>query len=165
MREKPVRRGKDLIATSRILFLAAISLVAGCDYVHGVTRFTNVAQVPPFKCVEDSLRKVDGVSDVVYRIETGGRPLTAHGVEKPDQVHRYMYTYAGLNGNFVFIVNYKGDTEFYHTYIDINATPPQADIDAIRPAMSKIEKRVANECEVVDLASSIKESCSGVQCK
>jgi len=156
---------RESMAIGQLLLLAAVSLVAGCDYVHGVTHFTRVAEVPPFRCVEDSLRKVEGVSDVVYRVEEGGRPLTAHGIEKPDQIHRYMYRYAGLNGNFYFKVNYKGDSEFYQTYIDINSTPPQADIDAIRPAMFKIEKRVANECGIVALTSSVEESCSGVQCK
>jgi len=143
----------------------ALVLVAGCDYVHGVIHFTRITEIPPFKCVENSLRKVEGVSDVLYRTEEGGRPLTAHGIEKPDRIHRYMYKYAGLNGNFYFKVNYKDETEFYHTYIDINATPPQADIDAIRPAMFQIEKRVADECGVPNFSSSVKESCSGVQCK
>lgn len=151
--------------SSRILLLVAIALVAGCDYMHGVSRFTKVGTVPPFKCVEDSLRRVGGVSDVAYRVEEGGRPLTAHGIEKPDQIHRYMYTYRGLRTNFYFKVNYKNEIEFHHTYFDINATPPQDDIDEIRPIMFKIEKRVANECGIPELSSSVKESCSGVQCK
>ena len=149
----------------RILLLMALVLVAGCDYVHGVTHFTRITEIPPFKCVEDSLRKVEGVNDVLYQIEEGGRPLTAHGIEKPAQIHRYMYNYAGMRGNFYFKVNYKGETEFYHTYIDIDATPPQADIDAMRPAMFKIEKRVADECGEPNLTYSLKESCLGVQCK
>lgn len=104
------------------------------------------------------------MSDVEYRIENGGRPLTAHGIEEPDQIHRYTYKYTGLNGNFYFKVNYEGETEFYHTYIDVNATPRQTDIVIIRQAMFKIEKRVADECGVVALSSSVTESCRGVQC-
>jgi len=159
MRKTLVRVDRESKAIGRLLLLAAIAIVAGCDHMHGVRHFTKVAEVPPFRCVENTLRKVEGVSDVAYRVEEGERPLTAHGIENPDQIHRYMYRYAGLNGNFYFKVNYKGDTEFHQTYIDINATPPQADIDVIRPAMFKIEKRVANECGVVNLTSSIKEAC------
>lgn len=90
--------------------------------------------------------------------------MTLHGIEKPDQIHRFFYKYNGLGGNFFFLTNYQGRTEFHHTHIDVNRKPPQSEIDQIRPAMLRIEQAIEAQCGLTGLSRMIKESCNGVQC-
>jgi len=123
------------------------------------------ALFPDISCITNAVQSVPGVSNVEYRSESGGRPLTIHGIEKPDEIHRYIYQYSGLTGNFYFRVNYKGGVDYNHTYFDINRTPPQNEIDEIRPVMFKIEQAIETECGVKGFTSGVVERCSGVKCE
>lgn len=139
--------------------------VAGCDTIGGISHVKRETSLPGNSCIINAVQSVQGVSDVEYRTESGGRPLTLHGIEKPDEVHRYIYRYSGLMGNFYYRVNYKGDVEYHHTYFDINRVPPQSEIDNIRPIMFEIEKTIETKCNLNDFVSGIEEKCSGVKCE
>jgi hypothetical protein len=152
----------------RLAILPVLILtLSGCDVIYGVSRNTpnTLEMVPDISCVTSAVSSVSGVSEVSHRIESGGRPLTLHGIEKPDQIHRFFYKYNGLSGNFYFLINYQAHAEFHHTYIEMNRKPPQSEIDQMRPVMRQIEQAIENRCGMTDLNRVIKETCYGVLCK
>ena len=101
------------------------SSLAGCDFIHSVSRVGPASAVPPQNCVKDALRSISEVKEVRYQFEEGRQPITLGGLERPDRIYRYTYRYKGLNGHFLFLENYKNEVEFKHTYIDINQVPTQ----------------------------------------
>jgi len=142
-----------------------LMIITGCDSIRGVSHIRNESPYPDQACIKKAVLAVPGISEFDYRGETGGRPLTVHGIEKPNQIHRYLYKYSKLNGNFYFIVNYEGKTEFHHTYIGINRTPPQKEIDLMRPVMFKIEKEIEKQCGLAGFSAGVIEHCMGVKCE
>ena len=104
------------------------------------------------------------MSHVESRLETGGRPLTLHGIEKPDQVHRFLYEYKAIHGSFYYILHYDGRAEFHHTYGSIRIKPPQAIIDTLYPAFGAVDDALESQCGLIDLKIAIHEICSGVRC-
>lgn len=146
----------------RVLLITIVVQIAGCDFIHGVARYTGPMPIAPSaKCVEEAIAAVDGVKNVSYSQEEGGRPLTLHGIEKPNQVHRFWYEYKGIKSNVYYVVHYDGTAEYHHSYGCINCTPPQELIDRLRPGMLAIDEAVSSRC---GLTVPIHESCSGVTC-
>lgn len=149
----------------KLITLASISILAGCDTINGVSRSTSTGMIQiPVNCILQATESVRGVSSVVHRIEKGSKELTLGGIQNPEIVDRFIYKYSGLSGNFYFITNYKGETNFNHTYIYINSTPPQSEIDTIRPAMIEIEKSIYENCGINLNSSKSNERCRGVAC-
>jgi hypothetical protein len=151
----------------RLTMIPALAFtLVGCDFIYGVSRSTpdTLQSVPDISCVTAVLPTIPGVTDVAYETELGGRPLTWHGVEKPNQLHRFRYKYNGLFGNFFFETNFKGHTAFYHSYLMMNRRPPQSDIDQIHPVMLQIESAIEAQCDVSNLRRTIRERCQGVSC-
>jgi hypothetical protein len=147
----------------RSLVLIIISvLLAGCDYIGGVVRQTKqMPSAPSTQCVREAVSSVEGVTNVTYSLEQGGRPLTLHGIAEPDQVHRVRYTYASVNGDVHFVVRYDGSATYHHTYICINCSPPQSTVDSVYPGMRAIDEAIRSRCGV---SAPIYESCRGVRC-
>lgn len=146
----------------RTLFIFLVLLVTGCDTINGVTRYTDtMPSAPSVKCVEEAISSIEDVESVSYSLEEGGRPLTLHGIEKPDVVHRFWYEYKGIKGNVFFVVHYNGTAEYDHSYGCINCTPPQELIDRLYPGMRAIDEAVKTRC---GLASPLNERCQGVSC-
>jgi hypothetical protein len=104
------------------------------------------------------------MSNVQYKIESGEKPLTVHGIENPDQIHRFWYDYKGIHNNFYFLVRCDGVAEFHHGYFCMNCTPPQKDIDTIYPAILAVEDAIQEQCGPSNLKTKITETCSGVRC-
>ncbi len=153
-----------------ILKLLAIvvltSNVAACDFMNGVTRHANIGDISlPIECVADVTKSVPGVENVQVRLEEGSRQLTWSGIQEPEQIQRVFYDYEGLRGNFYFISDYQGKTEFHHTYILINATPPQEEVDTIRMAMTAIEFAITEACSIQLSPPQLIEDCYGVVCE
>jgi hypothetical protein len=147
-----------------LLTISSVTILGGCDSLYGVSRYTPVGEVRlPIECMIEATKAVSGVSGVEHRIEQGGRELTLSGVQQPETIDRFLYSYDGLQGNFYFRTNYKGVVEFHHTYIDINRRPAQSEIDRIRPAMIEIENSIRKRCDV-DLSTKAIESCIEVTC-
>jgi hypothetical protein len=146
----------------RSLLLLLPVLLAGCDHIAGVVRQTSqMPSAPSPQCVQEAASSIEGMTNVAYSLEQGGRPLTLHGIEKPDQVHRIQYRYAGVNGNLYFIVRCDGSATYHHTYICINCTPLQSNVDTIYPAMLAIDEAVRSRC---GLSAPIHEVCRGIRC-
>jgi hypothetical protein len=148
-----------------LAFLVILCSVSACDTVRGVTRASDSFGSPPeTNCVVEAVRSIKGISNVTYERELGGRPLTAHGIETPDVVHRYWYEYEGLRNNFYFTVKYDGTAELVHGYVCLNCTPPQEEIDKIYPAILAIEDALEANCSLEGLRSNVREYCVGVRC-
>ena len=146
----------------RALLLAIAALVTGCDHIHGVARYTDpMPSAPPARCVQDAVSSVEGVKNVSYSWELGSRPLTLHGIEKPDQVHRFWYEYKGIKSNLYFVARHDGSATYHHSYGCLNCTPPQSTIDTLYPGMRAIDEAIKLRCGV---SAPIQESCSGGKC-
>ena len=145
-----------------ILFFAFA--IVGCDTVRGVTRVAYFEPLPTRQCVVAAANSIEGLSAIKYTTESGGRPLTLHGIEKADVIHRYRYTYKGIENNFYFVESYSGKVEFRHGYGCLNCYPPQEIIDTIYPFIVEMETRVQEQCGIRDLKSGIQEYCNGVTC-
>jgi hypothetical protein len=109
-------------------------------------------------------QSVRGVEEVEYRVEEGGRQLTWSGIQKLEVIYRFTYDYEGLVGSFSFRTDYRGGSEFHHTYIKLNARPPQVEIAEIRPIMIEIERAIGTGCTLEVIATKVAEHCMGGQC-
>lgn len=142
--------------------------LAGCDTINGVTRVSSdIGPVPvdAYQCVADAITNMEDVELVRYTVDEGSRPLTLSGVEAPDVVHSYWYRYSGIGAGMQLVMKYDGRVEFRQSHIRINGTPSQADIDVIRPLMTRIEKAVADQCGITALETGVSEKCSNVRCE
>jgi len=150
-----------------ILLLVSSSLIlAGCyDYVRGISHVNRKSPLPDSACIAEAIKSVQGVSNYVYKVESGGRPLILHGIEKPNKIHRHTYVFSGLNGNFYFNENYAGEVEYHHTYLGLNQTPSQKEINIIRPVINRIEKQIEKKCQLQGFVSGIEQACIGVNCE
>jgi hypothetical protein len=145
--------------------LAAGFLLGGCDTVYGVTHGSqHFAPLPTDSCVVNAVESIPGMSHVESRLETGSRPLTLHGIEKPDQIHRFLYEYMGIRGSFYYKLQYDGRAEFSHTFLSMGTKPPQATIDTLYPAFRAVDDVLESQCGLIDLKAAIHERCLGVRC-
>jgi hypothetical protein len=147
-----------------IVVLLSVLCLVGCDVIRGVSRRASLPSLPPSSCVIRSLESVQGVTNVSYKPQTGGTPITWTGTKPSDMVHYYFYDFQGLSGNLYFLKDYKGRVEFSQGYITVNKPVPQAEIDILRPVMRQLEQRLEAECGLYGLVANIKETCSGVTC-
>ena len=147
------------------VFYAVLALeTSSCDFIYGVNRRTAIPAAPDFTCVERVIREAPGVDDVRYAQTEGGRRLTWTGLQRPIQVHTFVYRDGQILGALQVTIEYDGETEFSQTLLDINRKPPQAMVDATRPVMLWIEQRLESECGMSGLTARIKERCPGVEC-
>ena len=112
--------------TRQLVVLLLSASCASCDILYGV--FHSAAQIstiPADSCVVDALEAIPGITEVSTRIDNGSRSITLHGVERPDQVHRFFYNYRGVRSGFFILVSYNGRATYVHDFIEINQKPPQ----------------------------------------
>jgi len=128
--------------------------------MQGIRHHATMIEKPSISCIENILSRTTKVSDVKLSKEEGGRPLTFSGIEKANQIYRFSYLVGNLHGDFYFTENYKGEVEYTQTYMYMDATPPQAEIDAILPVIIDIEQSLDNQCGFVNLTKKINRSCS-----
>lgn len=149
----------------KYLFGVIALIVTGCDSVGGIRHYTNIEKLPSIDCVELALKSVVGVSDVIMTKEEGGRPLTLSGIKSPNIIYRFSYSVGDLSSNFYFSVNYKNEADYTHTYMYLNSTPPQSEVDAIFPVIKNIEHSLFEKCGINELDKSVDRHCSsGITC-
>lgn len=142
-------------------------LLCGCDPIYGVRRSASLDEMPTLECVHQAIASTPGIAQVRYRQDTGGRPLTLSGIQAPDQTS--SFTYVGGQGSHIWGTlqltrNYRGEVAFQQTQLSMGEPPPQEDIDATRPLMQLIERKLESECGLVQLKTDVSESCIGVKC-
>ncbi len=147
----------------KILAILTLTLLSGCDTFHGISQSTNpFSPVPDMQCVLSATKSIEGISEVGYTTEEGGRPLTWKGIEKPNIIHRFWYQYNGVKGNFFISESYNSEATFHHSYGGLNWKPPQEDIDLISPLFGKLEAQLRGKCNIQNMR--IFNYCSGVKC-
>jgi hypothetical protein len=145
------------------IFILVIAIL-GCDTVSGISRVAYFKPVPTSECVIEAAKSIEGLAEIEYRTESGGRPLTLHGIERADVIHRYRYVYKGIRNNFYFVESYNGNVEFRHGYGCLNCDPPQELIDTIYPFIINLERQLQLQCGINNVSSGAKEFCGGVKC-
>lgn len=141
-------------------------LLAGCDHGYGISRRARVLLLPAPALVESVIRDVPGIDNVQYDLSQGGRPLTLTGIKSPDQVHSFLYHGgSSVHGSVLFVVDYRGRVEYSQSLMALGRRPPQEFVDATRPVMLEIERRLERSCGLKNLAGAVKEYCYGVTCK
>lgn len=132
-----------------LLVIVFSSVLIGCDRYYAVGMYSyEVSPIPDMQCILNSSSSIEGVEEVSYSIEEGGRPLTITGIQKPNVIHRFLYVYHGVEGGFHFIERYNGDVEFHHSYGGLNWVPPEEDVNAIRPLISELVNKLEIDCSV-----------------
>lgn len=152
---------------SNLIALAACAALSACDYIHGVNRWADLAEMPPLDCVERALIATPGVEEVQEWAVEGGRTLTHEGFAPPDRTYYFRFRGA-KEADILGVVSIHrsglGDIRFSNTLLEINRRPPQHYIDATRPVMFAIERQLTDMCGMSELASNVTEHCSGVTC-
>jgi hypothetical protein len=151
-----------LALRAALVCVLTVSL-SGCDFVYGVTRNAKLDTEPSQECVSRVIKNSPGVTQVRYEARHDGK-----GLFHPSP-WVYNYLYRGTPENHVVGVlqitkEYDGQLSYHDTLLDLNIKPPQAEIDATRPVMRKIEVELENQCGAVGLPANIKETCTGVLC-
>lgn len=138
----------------------------GCDPIYGIRHSAaEISRVPADSCVVDALEAIPGITDVRSIDENStSEPLTLHGVEKPDELHRFFYKYEGIADNLYLAVSYDGKTSYQHAFVMMDRRPPQAIVDRLYPSFKLVDVALETQCGVVGLSGMIKESCNGVRC-
>ncbi|MFO0555511.1 MAG: hypothetical protein U0271_44450 [Polyangiaceae bacterium] len=132
-----------------------MTLGLGCDFVGGVTRYAELEVPLTPECVRRGLEQAGGVSDIRY-----------HAPDYSSTYHRFDYRVAGLDNSLLFEHRFGyGATRYWHEYSRLNAAPPQAEVDRIRPQLARIDASIGRECGVPELPSQMAEDCRGVECK
>jgi hypothetical protein len=155
-----------------LAIILASLLCASCDPGYGVVRYAhNVSVIPSDSCVVRALETIPGMTAISTRIEHGSRPLTLHGIEKPDTVHRFFYDYRGIRGSLFIAVSYNGHATYDNGYLRLLGNQPLRDhgqrqsvIDQLRPALKEVDQALEAMCGMTDLSTKVHESCYYVRC-
>lgn len=134
---------------SGIAALLSGLLLSACDFTAGVYRISSLDDVPPPACVEETLRKVVGVTNVTYApAEVNGHPL-----------HRFTYRAEGVN----ILVDIERNTarpEYRHYYKVFNTVPPKELVARLRPVMARVDDALESHCGMLGLSQKAEEHCS-----
>ena len=150
---------------SALAMLVMCLAIAACyDIYYGVgRRSAKFSPAPDDACVVKAVSSIDGMHDVAVQLESGSRPITRHGLQKADEIHRFRYEYRGIQNNFYFSTGYDGLTELCHFYGGLTK-PSQENVDALLPAMLEIEDVLQAQCGMTGLKEIMRQHCSGVRC-
>jgi hypothetical protein len=160
------RSASPLAATMRYVAALLVAMsCSSCDIFYGVFHSAqDVSPVPSDLCVVNAITTIPGITNVSSRVDAGSRPLTLHGVEKPDEVHRFFYEYHGIHSSFFISVSYQGRANYFHDFIEINRKPPQDVIDQLHPVFNEVDRALQSQCGMTNLALKVHETCRGVRC-
>ena len=144
--------------------LAAALTLAGCDFIYGVTRIADLESPIELACVQHTIETVPGIVSVEARSDHSGKGL----FHPTPWVYSYLYSGApgsNIRGALQIYREYDGKFSYHNMLLQMNERPPQEAIDATRPVMRAIEKKLAANCGVATLPAEVREDCNGVACK
>jgi hypothetical protein len=152
-------------AISLGLELAMLGSLSACDPIYGVRRSAPIHSDPTTECVERVLRATPGIQTVEYKHGTGERPLTWTGIKSPTLVETFIYQGPGnVRGVLQYTKDYSGRLTFEQSDVRMGRGPPQGEINATRPVMSKVEHALETQCSLVGLALHVTEQCWKEDC-
>lgn len=151
-----------------ILVPVCCSALAGCEQFYGVRRVSPLASWPSVECVKHAIEGTPGVESVAYSHREGGTYFRWSGCSTPADITD-NFLFQGTSGSHI-----RGSLQIYGDCAGpkwltlseeyMNHRPPQVLIDATRPVMTSIAKRVEAQCDIGGLVASMKEECNGVTC-
>lgn len=144
--------GRQILMGIPILVVALP--VSGGDSFRGVFREIKTETAIPHDCVKRALEQSTGAEHINYVLAN----------EKPAYTrHFYDYKYEGLPVRLSVLENSSGATISQH-YARNRQTPPQSEIDRIRPLMAEVEDNIAKICGPTPHGWKATERCYQVQC-
>ena len=143
--------------------IATLMGLSGCDTMYGINRTGTVLLPSSWECIANSIRSVPGITKVTYRRDEGSRPVTWRGVQRPDQVHRFLYQTTDLSNQLYFLERFDGTIQYFHGRGYLNHKPPQAELDRFIPWIHLIEDSLNEKCGLGKI--SAKEYCTGMRCE
>jgi hypothetical protein len=143
-----------------IVMAATGACFASCDAIYGINRHASLPVAPDLACIEEAIRSVPGVLGV-HRRDDDTHTLTLTGVHR-EELHYFAYDVGRGGATLLLTVYYNGEAELSQHLVRINERPAQAELDAVRPVMIRIEKALEERCGVRPLL--VDESLSGVKC-
>lgn len=145
--------------------LIVTTVLCGCEVFQGVVRESaDFDQIPQPTCVTNAISTVPGISNVTYHADSGGRPITLHGIEKADVIQLYNYKYEGLKSSLWIVIRYDGHATLHDSFGCLNCGLSQSEVNRIYPAILQIEHALEAQCGMVGLRSKMREHCRGVTC-
>ena len=146
-----------------VIALNAAFLLTGCDPIYGVMRKADLDSAPPLECVRHAVEAAPGVVSVDNKESHTGKGL----FHPTPWVYSYFY-HGAPSSNVVGVLqlykDYEGRFSYKNYLWRMHEPPTQAAIDATRPVMRAIEKNLALQCGITELASGVREDCTGVAC-
>lgn len=143
---------------SKLIVVATLgaTLLASCEASFGVLRTVELSIAPSLACVRDVIATVPEIETVEVRTadESYGRPTT-------------RFSYRGvapgaLVSAEITLQTIDGRVRFSNSAVR-GVPPPQSYIDATRPIMVRIERKLIESCNMEELRQ-VEEVCSRTNC-
>ena len=158
--------------TSRLLSLAAWAaaglVLGGCDTLNGVWRTAHLDEMPPADCVAGVLATQPGIGNIERRTGVPHEYLTMQGWVTPLGLEENFVYRATDGAMLAFLIMGPGTDSrtYFEQYMGaMGRLPSQRSVDAARPVMASIERRVGAECGHPELPTAIVERCTkGLAC-
>ncbi|RJG48963.1 hypothetical protein [Motilimonas pumila] len=146
----------------RFLFILSAALLVGCDSHNGIVRTAKVDRIIDYRCIEESLRSIQAVSNIEYAFMSGNQDMTEE-MKHVFAQHRYHYTIGDINSFVSVLTNNSGSEVILFT--TRNMWPPsQETVNTIRPVMDNIQVAISECCGVENFTTLVVEKCIEVQC-
>jgi hypothetical protein len=147
--------------------LGLCAILTGCEVGYGLSRTAPLDALPDLDCVAHVLAATPGITHVDTTIERSAAPLYPRA---PHGHTSYNFVYHGDAASRVWAalqirVDVRDRITFEQSLHQLNRAVPQADVDATRPVMALVERRLQAQCRIPGLVRRIVERCEGVRCE
>lgn len=137
-----------MLLLSRYLAITSVVFLSACDFMAGLTHEYRLDELPLPVCVEDTLRNVEGVTNVSY----------APGEVNRHALHRFSYRAEGVEVRLDIDRN-RSRPEYVQSYMVLNTVPPNELIARLRPVMTRVDQALESNCGMRGLSHGVKEYC------
>lgn len=151
---------------SPLIPLVMLLVLPACDTVYAVNRSARLDALPALDCVQAAIATTPGVAEVRRGQARTGREQTLTGLHSPGMADYFIYRGTeGSNIRGVVQLEAEGrrNVHFSQHLVRVNAEVPAAEIDASRPVMRRIERRLAERCGLAQVVA-VREQCLGLDC-
>lgn len=120
-------------------------LVAACDPISGVRTRANLTEKANLPCVDHTIRKIDGVGQVVHRVDRNeSYQILPHRGKIISVINQWRY---GPNQNAALQIADDGKERSYYNGMEKMGEPwPAAQLDAFMPLMKKVNEAIEENC-------------------
>lgn len=145
-------------------FALLVPLLCACDPISGIRRGASVHSLPDLEALKARVESYPERIAVKGWREEGGRSLTWTGLQAPDEVHYLAYDDGdAIHGTLMFIRDYRGRIEYSQSLLAVGRPPPQASVDATWPIMKRIERDLACDFGMPEIAEDLCADFVGVE--